>query len=170
MDPELVALYERLSFPSALKFRRAAEVAGKTITLSAAKRFVETYSQRQVTAPDRKYTGKITANRLDGRWQADLISYVAQAVTVEEARYTNVLCVLDVFSRFMWTRALPNATAAAVTKAFKEILESSGRKPIEMNVDRGAEFSSEVFRKMLSDAGIKKLSGSGRSQRYRNSR
>ena len=147
MDQELTALYERLSFPSALKFRRAAEVAGKTITLSEAKKFVATYSQRQVPAPTNTYTGKITADQLDGRWQADLVSYVAQEATVDRSTFRHVLCVLDIFSRFMWTRKLRSANTIAVTKAFESILDSSGRRPIEMNVDRGAEFKSAKFRK-----------------------
>ena len=129
MDRELTALYERLSFPSALNFRRAAEVAGRTITLSDAKKFVATYSQRQVTAPANPHLGKITANQLDGRWQADLASYVAQEAKVGNIKYTQVLCVLDVFSRFMWTRKLRNASTEAVTKAFENILDSSARKP-----------------------------------------
>ncbi len=58
MDRQLTALYERLSYPSALNFRRAAEVAGRTITLKDAKEFVATYSQRQVTAPANKHDGK----------------------------------------------------------------------------------------------------------------
>jgi transposase InsO family protein len=157
MEPDLAALtalYERLSYPSALNFRRAAEVAGIPLRLSEAKKFVETYSQRQVTSRANTYQGKITANQLDGRWQADLASYVAQEARVGYTKYTHVLCVLDIFSRFMWTRRLRNASTRAVTTAFVEILESSGRKPIEMNVDKGAEFKSAQFRAMLDTKGI----------------
>ncbi len=97
MDPALVALYEKLSFPSALKFRRAAEVAGRTISLSAAKKFVATYSQRQVTAPAQPHLGVITAGQMDSRWQADLASYTAQEAKVGRIKYTQVLCVLDIY-------------------------------------------------------------------------
>jgi hypothetical protein len=154
MDQDLAALYESLSFPSALKFRRAAEVAGTPITLSAAKKYVATFSQRQVTAPANPHLGVITASQIDARWQADLASYVAQAAKVGKITYTHVLCVLDIFSRFLWTRKLRNAKTATVTKAFKSILEVSQRTPIEMNIDKGAEFNSAEFSKMLTDKGI----------------
>ena len=93
MDAQLTALYERLSYPSALNFRRAAEVAGRTITLSEAKKYVATNSQRQVTAPTNKYTGKITADQLDGRWQADLVSYVAQEAKVDKITFRHLLTI-----------------------------------------------------------------------------
>jgi hypothetical protein len=137
MGAALVALFEKLSFPSALKFRRAAEVAGRTISVSDAKKFVSTYSQRQVTAPAQPHNGVITASQIDARWQADLASYVAQEATIRKIKYTHVLCVLDIFSRYMWTRKLRNGTAESMTKAFESILDSSGRQPIEMNIDRG---------------------------------
>ncbi len=57
----------------------------------------------------------------------------------------------------MWTRRLRNASTEAVTTAFVSILESSGRKPIEMNVDKGAEFKSAQFRGMLTTKGIENL-------------
>ena len=154
MDAQLKELYERLSFPSALNFRRAAEVNNLTITLAEAKKFVAKYSQRQVTAPAKRHDGKIVADQLDGRWQADMASYVAQEAKVGGITYTNVLCVLVIFSRFMWTRKLRNASSAAVSKAFASILETSGRKPQEMNVDKGAEFNSSTFRELLNQNGI----------------
>ncbi len=72
----MVVLYECLPFPSALKFRKAAEVAGGTISLSDAKKFVATYSKGQVTAPAQMHNGVITASNIDSRWQADLASCV----------------------------------------------------------------------------------------------
>ncbi len=99
MDAQLKELYERLSFPSALNFRRAAEVNNLTITLAEAKKFVAKYSQRQVTAPAKRHDGKIVADQLDGRWQADLASYVSQEAKVVGITYPNVLIVVDGISR-----------------------------------------------------------------------
>ena len=157
MSAQLTALYEKLSYPSALNFRRAAEVAGLQITLTEAKKYVATSSQRQVTAPTNKYEGKITADQIAGRWQADLASYVAQAATVDWVTYTHILCVLNVFSRFLWTRLLTSASTEAVTAAFRNVIVSSSRQPIEMNVDRGAEFSSDAFKQLLRTKRIKNL-------------
>ena len=155
MDQQLIDLYEKLSFPSALNFRRAAEVAGLSIKLADAKRLAAKYSQRQVTAPANPHNGVITSGKLDARWQADLASYVAQEAKVAGVTYRHVLVVLDVFSRFVWTRKLRNASTSAVSKAFANIIETSGgRAPLEMNVDRGSEFNSSTFREMLNAKGI----------------
>ena len=109
-DEELLALYERLSFPSAIKFRKAVLAAGSTITITAANKIASRTSQRQVTAPRNLYEGKITAAKLDSRWQADLASYVAQEAVVAGTTYTAILCVLDIFQILMdeKTRRLEN--------------------------------------------------------------
>ncbi len=44
-----------------------------------------------------------------------------------------------------------------MTKAFESILDSSGRQPIKMNVDRGKEFTSDRFKNMLVTSQIKQL-------------
>ena len=136
-EDELVALYDSLSFPSPIKFRRAVLKGGGEITIKAATEFVSTFSERQVTAPRQAYRGKIVSSQLDARWAADLISYVAQEAKFEGQNYTHVLVVQDIFSRKLWSRALKNAKATEVVKEFKEILNFSKRKPLEINTDRG---------------------------------
>jgi transposase InsO family protein len=154
-NEELEALYEALSYPSPLNFRRAVLKEGGTLSIKAAKEFVSTYSQRQVTARRQKYDGKITAPKLDSRWSADLISYVAQPAVFEGKKHTHVLVVQDIFSRQIWARALRTAKTTEVVKEFKDILEVSERKPLEMNADRGVEFQSKEFKAMLETQGIK---------------
>ena len=153
-DEELIALYEQLSFPSALKFKKAVKAEGGEITITAANKIAARHSQRQVTAPRKLYEGKITAAKLDSRWQADLASYVAQEAVVAGKTYTAILCVLDVFSRFLWTRRLENSKTATVAEAFQDIFTVSGRKPLELNYDKGVEFNSAVFADLLKDTGV----------------
>jgi len=61
---------------------------------------------------------------------------------------------MDVFSRYIWTRKLETAQSADVTDAFVSILDSSGRKPIQLNFDKGVEFGAAVFSEMLATKGI----------------
>jgi transposase InsO family protein len=153
-EAQLLELYDSLSFPSPIKFRRAVIKGGDSITLKEATEFVSTFSQRQVTAPRQPYKGKVVSDALDARWAADLISYVAQEAKFEGQKYTHVLVVQDIFSRKLWTRALKTAKAKEVVKEFRDILKSSKRKPLEINTDRGVEFVSQDFATMLKKVGI----------------
>jgi hypothetical protein len=136
-EEELKALYEGLSFPSPINFRRAVLRGGGTITIKEATNFVSTYSQRQVTAPRQAFKGKIISDAIDSRWAADLISYVSQPASYMGKTFTHVLVVQDIFSRKLWGRALKTAKTIEVTKQFEDILSMSERKPLQMNAHRG---------------------------------
>ena len=153
-DEELTALYEELSYPSAAKFRRAVQRKGGNVSIKDALAFVETYGQQQVTAPRQRYKGKIVADNIDDRWAADLVSFTAQPAQTNTQTYTHILCVQDIFSRKIWTRALPNAQAKVVTAAFIRILTASGRICKEINTDAGNEFVTSDFKDMLKEEGI----------------
>jgi hypothetical protein len=120
-----------------VKFRRAIQRKGENIWLKDAIAFVRTYEQQQVTAPRQPYKGKIVADNLDDRWAADLISFTAQPAQATTQTYTHILCVQDIFSRKLWTRALPNATAKQVSAAFKDIIRVTSRICKEINADAG---------------------------------
>jgi hypothetical protein len=151
---ELTALYEELSYPSAAKFRRAVQKRGEQVSLKDALAFVQTYGQQQVTAPRQQYKGKSVADNLDDRWAADLISFTAQPAKANTQTYTHILCVQDIFSRKIWTRALPNATTKEVSAAFKDIIRVSGRICKEINTDGGTEFATQEFQDLLKAKGI----------------
>ena len=153
-EEELTELYDGLSFPSGIKFKRAVEVAGGKITITEANKIAARNSQRQITAPRNQYSGKMTAAVLDSRWQADLASFVAQEAVVGDTTFTHVLCVLDVFSRYLWTRRLESAQSEEVRNAFVRILNQSGRKPVQLNFDKGVELNSSGFMDMLAYEGI----------------
>jgi len=61
--------------------------------------------------------------RRDEEWQADLI-YMKYG---GEKRI--VLCVVDVFSRYVWCRFVKNATKGEVVGRMREIIGESGRRP-----------------------------------------
>ena len=58
-----------------------------------------------------------------------------------------VLVVQDLFSRFLWARALTSKTQ--VGTAFLRLMEDTGRAPRELNSDSGSEFSNAAFKHML---------------------
>ena len=59
----------------------------------------------------------------------------------------------DVFSRFLYTEALPNKTPQTVAKAFEDILARAGTKPRSLTSDLGPEFEGP-FQRMLEANGI----------------
>ncbi len=63
----------------------------------------------------------------------------------------HILCVMDSFSRKLWTRALKGATSRVTTDALKHILKGSGKMPLELNTDAGTEFTGPVFHKMIAE-------------------
>jgi hypothetical protein len=109
--------------------------------------------QRQLLAKPQAYDGKIIASRADERWAADLISFTSQSAVVGRKRFQYILAVQDIFSRFIWTRALLSSKAAEVRDAFKSIVDE-GRVPKELNTDKGPEFDNCEFRVFLETKSI----------------
>ena len=153
-------LYRELNFPSAAKFRQALAQRGLPARLADVARFTQPEGARQVLAARPTYDGRIVSTGPDKRWAADLISYVADPAKTAQKRYSvkrssaparYILVAQDIWSRKIWTAALTNVSEA--TDAMERILEQTGRKPAEMNVDMGVEFG-QPFQDMLRRRGI----------------
>ena len=135
-------LYQQLSFPNAPpKLQSALRTEGISLSLSALKELTSESGARQVLQPPPRYDGNITASRTDDRWVADLLSFESRPAQRSADAYKQVLIVQDIFSRFLW--AVPLTTKALTTNAFESLL--GGRKPRELNTDKGSEFTSREF-------------------------
>jgi hypothetical protein len=163
---ELQTLFERLAFPSALQLRKAVNDKERAraarfprppeyepwhITVKDAKEFVSKAGQRQILARTQPFDGKIAAGGLNQRWAADVISYKAQPAQIGDVKMRYILIVQDIFSREIWTAALPEINAASVAKAFRSILTKSRRRPRELNTDGGGEFKAEFQAVLRAD-------------------
>ena len=95
---------------------------------------------RQLTAPAPPFTGHVTARELDDRWMGDLMDYTAKSTKGSPAY---VMILQDVFSRFIFAEAL--GSKADVGAAFSRIVQETGRKPAQLNTDRGSEWTSAAF-------------------------
>ena len=145
----IAALYRELSYPSEAKFRVALRKRGIRVSAEFVKEVVADQSSRQLIAPPPRFTGHVTARKVDHRWMVDLMDYTAKS-TKSSPQYVFIL--QDVFSRFIFAVALRNK--AEVTAAFSRLLEQTGRKPEELSSDKGSEFMSASFRTRLSNLGI----------------
>ena len=61
-----------------------------------------------------------------------------------------LLCAIDLFSKYAWVVPLKDKKVVTIVNAFQSILDSSGRKPNKIWVDKG----SKSFKKWLEDNDI----------------
>jgi len=146
----IAALYRELSYPSEAKFRAALRKRGIKVSADFVREIVSDQGVRQLTAAAPRFTGHVTARKLDARWMADLMDYTAKSI---KGSPVYVLILQDVFSRFIFATALKSK--AEVGTAFSRIVEETGRKPEELSTDKGSEFMSAGFQARLSNLGIR---------------
>jgi hypothetical protein len=79
----------------------------------------------------------------------------------ENKGYRYMLNVIDVFSKYAWSVKLLDKTATAVLTAFKNITETSNRKPKHIWVDQGKEFYNKQMDQWLKENDIIRYSTFG---------
>ena len=93
------------------------------------------------------------------RWCMDLVDFG----TKESDGMKWVLNVVDTFSKYAWSRAMPNKDGETVVKHLTEILNEAktkfgdNAKPHVIQSDNGSEFISGKMDKLLKDRGIKQI-------------
>ena len=140
-EEELRAVWLEAGRPGVDKFYAAVLRSGLAIMRQAAQEFVKKQETRQVFAPGPKSGGRVTASRLDDRWQCDLIDWKQMDASKNDG-YKYIFVVVDVFSRFMWTIPTESKSLETTMGAFDWLLRESGRKPAEVDSDGGTEFSA----------------------------
>ena len=73
-----------------------------------------------------------------------------------------LLCVTDVFSKYVWAVPLKDKEGVSIVNAFQKILDDSNRseakskerKPNKIWVDKGSQFYNNSFKKWLQDNDI----------------
>ena len=95
---------------------------------------------------------KVFSGSVDSIWTADLLDI--HQYTRQNRGFKFILVVLDVFSRYAWTRPLKNKTGKEVSLAFEDIIRKDGRKPRKLWTDRGTEFYNTNVAHVLKRNGI----------------
>ena len=65
-----------------------------------------------------------------------------------------LLCVINIFSKYVWVAPVKYKKGIRIVKAFQIILKQSNRKPNKIWVDKGSEFYYASFKKCLRDNDI----------------
>ena len=56
-----------------------------------------------------------------------------------------LLCIIDIFSKYVWVVPLKDKKVATIVNALQSILKDSVRKRTKMWVDKGSEFYNSSF-------------------------
>ncbi len=154
-------VFEELNYPSLQKLKKVLDSRGIAYDRKEIEKLVRREAVRQVQAPAYKFDGKIAAHGMHDRWFCDLIDFTAApsdrgkrtglGETKEGEVY--ILVVQDVFSRFLWTEALPSKRPEIVAKASEDIMTRAGAKPKTVTSDLGPEFQGP-FEQALQAEGI----------------
>lgn len=89
----------------------------------------------------------------DDLWEFDLCDM--QTLAKHNDGYKYIMSVIDVFSKYGWMVPLKNKTAKQVTTALRNIITKSGRKPRNIQSDKGTEFKNATLSSFLKSQGIK---------------
>ena len=90
---------------------------------------------------------KVYVGGIDEIWAADLVDMQAFAKDNDGVKY--LLTVIDVFSKYGWIVPLNDKSGKSAASGFMKILESSGRKPGKVWVDKGKEFYNKNVRELV---------------------
>ena len=88
----------------------------------------------------------------DNIWGADLADMQLLSKCNKGIRF--LLCVIDIFSKYVWVVPLKDKKGISIVKAFQSILKQSSRKPNKIWVDKWSEFYNVYFKKWLRDNDI----------------
>jgi hypothetical protein len=100
--------------------------------------------------PSKVRTEKIIVEYPDQMWDCDIM-------VMEDGKLNNgfkyVLCVIDLFSRYLWVRATKTKTAVECGKAFKSVC-AEGRVCEILRTDNGGEFTGKPFQEVLREKNV----------------
>jgi hypothetical protein len=130
-------------FQSKDKLYKRAKAQDKSITIQQVKEFLDNQAVAQITKQvkkNKKYE-TIVSPSVKNNYQMDIM-YAPNPSINKNCKY--MLTCIDVHSRFVFVKTLPNKTGDLVFHAFKVMMEEYGN-PANLNIDMGSEFVYKPF-------------------------
>jgi hypothetical protein len=152
---DLEKYYEQFNFPASSTFVKQLKNEGIKITKKEIDDFLASRVEQQQTTiqPNRKkLLGKIVAYRPLSLIQMDIFDMQNFARTNEGYKY--ILCIIDVFTRKVWTYKMKLKDSDNVQKSFKDFLQKSGiqsNTPSILMSDNDSTFTNESFQLILRE-------------------
>lgn len=102
--------------------------------------------------PRRKYM----VRGINEQWQVDLVEM--QHFSRENNGYRYILCAIDIFSRYAYTRPLKDKSGKEVANILKDIFDSIHTLPKRIQTDQGKEFYNQHVHQLLASYNIELFS------------
>jgi len=102
---------------------------------------------------------RVISYSVDDVWSCDLVEM--QGWKKQNKGYRYMLNVIDVHSKYAWSIPLKDKTGKTVLGAFKQLVNSSGRKPNHIWVDEGKEFYNKNMDEWIKEKNINRYSTHG---------
>lgn len=123
------------------------------VTRDRVRSFLQSQKAYQLTRPYKKKVNRpVLSKHVDYLWSMDLIDMARFSWHNNGNRY--ILVVVDVFSRYIYTKALKQKEAGLVADALSEMITDE-HKPKHLLSDNGGEFLAEV-KELCKELGIKR--------------
>ena len=96
---------------------------------------------------------KVYSSFTNNIWGVDLAD--KQSISKYNKGIKYLLCVIDLFSKYVWVILIKDKKGTSIVNAFKRILSDSNRKSNKIEVDQGSEFYNKFFKDFLEINKIK---------------
>ena len=93
---------------------------------------------------------------IDNIWGADLADM--QLISKFNTGIRFLLCVIDIYSKYVWVLPLKDKKGITITNAFQKNFKESNRKPNKIWVDKGSEFYNRSMKSWLEKNAIEMYS------------
>ena len=150
---DLEKYYKQFNFPASSTFVKQLKNEGIKITKKEIDDFLVSRAEQQQTTIQsnrKKLLGKIVAYRPLSLIQMDIFDM--QNYTRTNKGYKYILCIIDVFTRKVWTYAMKKKDNDNVQESFKKFLQQSGiqnNTPTILMSDNDSTFINKSFQEIL---------------------
>ena len=152
---DLEKYYKQFNFPASSTFVKQLKNEGIKITKKEIDDFLVSRAEQQQTTIQsnrKKLLGKIVAYRPLSLIQMDIFDM--QNYTRTNKGYKYILCIIDVFTRKVWTYKMQLKNSKNVQDSFNDFLQKSGiqsNTPSILMSDNDATFTNESFQVILRE-------------------
>lgn len=156
LSRQLSKLYYNPTFPGGFRGEKAFYQEAKKKLPNLKRKQLSDFLQKQEAYTLHKQIVKPKTYRrvytkgINYLWQADLLDF--QSISEENNGFRYICCVIDTFSKMLWTFPLKNKSGPSLVKALSQHFLLL--RPIKLQVDKGTEFYNKNFKKMLEAYGI----------------
>ena len=111
-------------------------IFNKELTEELHKPIIRKFDKRKVHSPF-----------IDNIWGAVLADM--QLISKFNKEFRFLLCVIDIYSKYVWVIPLKDKNGITITNAFQKNFDESNRKPNKIRVDKGSVFYNRLMKSRL---------------------